>query len=345
MDIRVAACRTERSVVEMKPTCLLAGAAAGAAATILRHILVTRRSIASVAPELRSIGLYFNYSFARPWMLPLGRRLLDRPTAVPEGASVRTVSLPSEDGSFDVFIYEPLRRERRTGALLWIHGGGHILGTAAGDHSWCTEIAEDLGVPVISVDYRIGAFPLDLDDCFTALKWLHDSANSLNIDDSRIAIGGGSAGGGLAVALAQRAFDQGIPVSFQMLEYPMLDDRTGLRPDPAGRGRFAWTPTLNRMAWRVYLGHKPGLLESRPYAVPARRQNLSGLPPAWIGVGSLDLFHDENLEYARRLNSAGVSCEVHVEDGMYHGADAAMVTAITSGFRSRMIESLRPHVS
>ncbi|MDQ0734732.1 alpha/beta hydrolase [Arthrobacter agilis] len=307
-------------------------------------MLITRQSFSSVAPELRGANLYVDYSFARPWMLPLGRRLLDRATAVPEGVKVRTVSLRSEDGSVDAFIYEPLHRAEKTGALLWIHGGGHILGTAAGDHSWCAQLSEQLGVPVISVDYRIGPYPIDLDDCFTGLQWLHDSATSLNIDASRIAVGGASAGGGLAAALAQRAVDHDIPVAFQMLEYPMLDDRTGLEPDSAGRGRFAWTPTLDRMAWKYYLGHEPGLPDSRQYAVPARRQDLSGLPPAWIGVGSLDLFHDEDLEYAHRLNSAGVPCEVYVEGGMYHGADVAKVTVITSGFRSRIIESLRPHV-
>ena len=151
----------------------------------------------------------------------------------------------------------------------------------------------------------------------------------------------------MAAAVVQRAVDEGVPVVFQLLVYPMLDDRTVLRRDSAGRGRLVWTPRSNAFAWTSLLGSRPGDADPRPYAVPAGRKDLSGLPPAWIGVGDLDLFHDEDLEYARRLREAGVAVDVVVEPGMYHAAEIELHATVASmrAFQQAMFDALRAGLS
>ena len=245
-----------------------------------------------------------------------------------------------------VLVYDAPGRERPSGALLWIHGGGLVLGVPEQGHDVCTRFAEEAGVLVASVEYRLAPehpFPAGLDDCLAALRWLHEQADALGIDPSRIAVGGDSAGGGLAAAVCQRALDDGGPaVAFQLLEYPMLDDRTVLRTDLDAHGVYLWTPASNRYAWTAYLGGEPSLDGEPPaHAVPARREDLAGLPPAWVGVGDLDLFLDEDVAYARRLEAAGVPCELLVVPGMWHGADSIMPSAGTSKrFRDAMVDAL-----
>ncbi len=177
----------------------------------------------------------------------------------------------------------------------------------------------------------------------TALRWLHDSAEELGIDPDRVAVGGASAGGGLAAAVALRARDEGgPPLCFQLLNYPMLDDRTVLRTDHAGTGAFVWTPVSNRYGWSAYLGAEPRDHDDRVHAAPARATDLSGLPPAWIGVGQLDLFHAEDVDYAHRLIEAGVPCELVEEPGMYHAADQLrMNTARMQAYRQSMLDALQ----
>ena len=160
-------------------------------------------------------------------------------------------------------------------------------------------------------------------------------------------MGGDSAGGLLAASLCQLAHDEGGPgIAFQALMYPMLDDRTVLRAELESRAHLFWTPSANRFAWTAYLGHAPAELEDRAHAVPARRADLGGLPPTWLGVGALDLFLDEGVDYAERLEQAGVPTELHVVPGMYHGADALRPSSPTAlAFRSSLTEALRPHVT
>lgn len=154
------------------------------------------------------------------------------------------------------------------------------------------------------------------------MKWLYETSESLGVDRSRIAIAGQSAGGGLAAALTQRLSDKAwLTPAFQLLVYPMLDARTTARADHRGTGKFIWTPKSNLYGWRSYLGFDPGAGPYPPYSVPAQHLDLTGLPPTWIGVGDLDLFHEENLEYARRLKRDGVACELHVSPGAYHAFD------------------------
>lgn len=305
-----------------------------------------------VAPELRTPFLYVPHSMRNGLRLRVARLVTGRPTRVVAGVRRYERTVPGPAGGSNgtgvrVVVYEPDRRERPSGAVLWIHGGGTVAGRPRQVHRTCSRIARDLGALVVSVDYRLAPehpFPAGLDDCLAALEWVHAGAAQLGVDPGRVAVGGESAGGGLAASLCQRARDRGgPPIRFQCLVYPMLDDRTVLRADDEGRGTFVWTPASNRFAWTAYLGHPPTASGSeRPYAAAARCRDLAGLPPAWIGVGDLDVFLPENVDYARRLEVAGVPCELHVEASMYHGADLVVPDAPSMrAFRARITEALR----
>ena len=278
--------------------------------------------------------------------LRAGRRLVALAPAAPLAADVspRSEMIAVGSGRPDVrlVVYERPERERPSGALVWIHGGGLVMGAPEGGEGLCSRLAAELGIVVVSVDYRLAPehpFPAGLEDCYAALEWVHDRAGELGVDRRRVAVGGDSAGGGLAAALAQMAADRGGPaVCFQLLHYPMLDDRTTLR---TGLDALVWTMRSNRWAWAAYLGHPPTVTEQRPYASASRRTDLGGLPPAWIGVGDIDLFHDECVDYAARLRAAGVPCELHVEPGMYHGADQLMPAAPSMrAFLDRLVAAL-----
>ncbi len=234
---------------------------------------------------------------------------------------------PGRAGSPDVrvFVINAKAGERRP-AILHTHGGGYVLGSAAGDVPDLQVLAQALDCVIVTVEYRLAPetqFPGSLEDNYAALKWLHANAEALGADRSRIALAGESAGGGHAAMLAIAARDRGeVPVMFQSLVYPMLDDRTGsTRKPPAHVGAFLWTAEYNRLGWGALLGRTPGGQDAPAGAVPARVENLAGLPPAWIGVGSIDLFVDEDVEYARRLIDAGVPTELMVVPGAYHGFD------------------------
>lgn len=320
-------------------TALLAGAVAYA-------VNRTHRRIGDVHDELRDPKLYLPTTISNDVALKIGRTLLG---AAPPGPIVPGVTVATEritaPGRPDVrvLVYEPAERARPSGALVWIHGGGLIMGTPEQGNALCSRFAAELGIVVVSVDYRLAPehpFPAGLDDCVTALAWTHEKAERLGIDPARVAVGGDSAGGGLAAALAQRAHDEGGPsICFQLLQYPMLDDRTALRD---GADTFVWTRASNRYAWQAYLGHPVGQDETRPYSVPARRDDLTGLPPAWIGVGSIDLFQVECAAYALRLEASGVRVD-HLEvPGMYHAAEVFVPNAPSMvSFVDAMVEALR----
>lgn len=312
------------------------------------------RAVAAVDPALRSPVLLMPQTLHNRLALALARRAGAWPSPMPAGVQrgERLAELGGEE-PVRVLTYQraagPEAGPAAGGALLWMHGGGGVLGEPEYDDGWCGAVAAELGTLVVSVDYRLAPehpFPAALDDCFTVLRWLHGHAEALGVDPARVAVGGASAGGGLAAALAQRATDAGVPVAFQLLRYPMLDDRTALRRDLAGRGRLGWTPRSNRFAWRCYLGRRPGAATLPPYAAAARRVDLTGLPPAWVGVGDLDLFHDEDVTYARRLQASGVPCELLVVPRMYHGADGVRPGAATMRrFHDSAVEALRGALS
>jgi triacylglycerol lipase len=209
-------------------------------------------------------------------------------------------------------------------AYFHMHGGGYVLGMPEINDGSNRALVAELGCVVVSVDYRLAPetrFPGAVEDCYAGLAWLHAQAGPLGVDRSRIAIGGDSAGGGHAAALALLVRQRGtLPVCLQLLDSPALDDRTGSGSDPHPFcGEFIWTAASNRFGWRSLLGVEPGGPDVPAAAVPARIADLRGLPPAFILVGALDLFCEESIEYARRLIRAGVATELHVIPGAFHG--------------------------
>lgn len=299
------------------------------------------RSIRELPSALRHPLLWFPSTIRGPRSLRVGRAL----TSLSVAPIAERVTMTQEPvaGGLDAFVYTP---EQASGAaLLWIHGGGTIAGAPEGDHTFCSDLAKQLGMVVVSVRYRLAPehpFPAGHDDCFAALKWMRAGAEQRGIDPNRIAVGGASAGGGLAAGIVQRAVAENVPVAFQALIYPMIDDRTTLRRvSTSDRGRFVWTPGSNDFAWESYLapGHATRTLPD--YAAPGRHEDLAGLPPTWIGVGDLDLFLEEDLDYARHLEDAGVDVDLVVVPGMYHGADRLRPeTPAMRAFHQSMTDSI-----
>lgn len=273
-------------------------------------------------PDLKRAARLIPRAMITPNSLPVFRvasRLLDRRTP----ADVEVLTLASGVG---VRLHRPPNAAANGPALLWIHGGGYVIGSAAQDDIICRRFARELGVTVAAVDYRLAPehpYPIPLEDCYGALTWL---AGLPSVDSSLVAVGGASAGGGLAAALALLARDRGeVDVAAQVLVYPMLDDRSGTREGLDDHRHRMWTQKSNVYGWSSYLG------DADPnVAVPARNPDLSGLPPAWVGVGTNDLFHDEDLAYAESLTAAGVPCEVEVVPGAFHGFDGAVPKASVS---------------
>jgi acetyl esterase/lipase len=276
---------------------------------------------------------------------------LQKQTSVPDVSVASDITISSRDVQIDrtsvrVYIYQSQIKKPHSAGLLWIHGGGLVLGNARADTEFLQPILHALNIVVVSAEYRLPPqhpYPQPLDDCFAALVWMHDHADELGVDARRIAVGGGSAGAGLAAALVQRAHDDGrVKPVFQVLMYPMIDDRTTLKTETKGRGRLVWTAQPNLFGWKSYLGQTPQWEDDRPYAAAARRKDLSGLPSAWIGVGDLDLFYDEDVEYCRRLQAAGVSCKLDIVPNAYHGFNLLAKKAPGSiAFDERMIDALR----
>jgi acetyl esterase/lipase len=238
-------------------------------------------------------------------------------------------------------VVDPAPLEKGKPLLLHMHGGGFMM-TNPMLMPQIQGIATDCHCVVVSVDYRLAPetrYPGSLEDNYAALKWVHAHAAELGIDRSKIAVGGESAGGYHAASLAIHARDRNkrdrnkedVPICFQLLIYPVLDDRTGSsNPVPPFIGQFMWTPSANRLAWSSLLGVPAGSSKVPVAAVPARAASVAGLPPAWIGVGSIDLFAEEDMEYARRLVHAGVATELLVAPGAFHGFDLLVPDAQVS---------------
>jgi acetyl esterase/lipase len=246
-----------------------------------------------------------------------------------------------------VLVYRP-HADVPVPAVLHLHGGGYVVGAPEMNDLTNRYLSATLRCVVVSVDYRLAPeapFPAPLEDCYAALVWMYKNAARLGINPGRIALRGESAGGGLAAGLALLARDRNeVPLVFQLLVYPSLDDRTGSPeggvPNPYA-GEYAVTAAGNRFSWSSMLGHDPGAKETSPYAAAARAVDLSGLPPAFIQVGALDLFVDENIDYARRLLRAGVPTELHVYPGVFHGFDVLSDTHVRRSFDRDALEAMR----
>jgi acetyl esterase/lipase len=286
----------------------------------------------TVNPELRRAGRLIPRGYAL-------HRGLTVPRAVTNLAGwlgrVRGVDVAAVNADVSVRVHRPIASVRSGPALLWMHGGGTVLGSAPQDDEFCRRLVNFTDVAVVSVEYRLAPefpYPTPLEDCYAALSWL---IRQPWVDPARVAVGGASAGGGFAAAVAQLARDRGeVAPQLQMLVYPMLDDRTGAAPD---RPRVMWSARDNQLAWRWYLdGADPAI------AAPPRREDLVGLPPAWIGVGTIDLFHDESRAYAARLRQAGVPVQLEIADGAFHAFDLiAPKASVSQRFFASQCRALR----
>jgi triacylglycerol lipase len=243
---------------------------------------------------------------------------------------------PGSAGEPDVRIvlYRPKGLRNDAPAVLQIHGGGFVFGTAELGDPRNRALAKAAACVVASVEYRLApeaSYPAALNDCYAALEWLHANASALSVDPRRIAVRGESAGGGIAAALTILTRERkGPPILFQVLIYPMLDDRTCAEHSQPLAGEFVWNEDSNSFAWRSWLGTAAGSVDVPPLAAPARVADLRGLPPTFLGTAALDLFMDENLQYVRRLARAGVPTEVYVAPGAFHGFDALAPEAAVS---------------
>ncbi|KOV81243.1 alpha/beta hydrolase [Nocardia sp. NRRL S-836] len=253
-----------------------------------------------------------------------------------------TVPGPADAPDVPVRIYTPAGAEHPAPGLLYIHGGGFIMGDLEMFHSPVLRMADELGVVIVSVDYRLAPehpFPAGVEDCYAALVWTAAKADELGIDPDRIGVAGESAGGGLAAGVALLARDRGGPrLCFQLLGIPELDDRL----DTESMRDYVDTPLWNRpnaiFSWASYLG---GATDVSPYAAPARATDLSGLPPAFVTVCQFDPLRDEGIEYARRLSHAGVQAELRLYPGTFHGSSLVENAAVSRRMFADEIEALR----
>ena len=267
--------------------------------------------------------------------------ILPPPVIAPE-----EIMVPSIHGGPDipVFLYRPAETRTGGGAILHIHGGGMVMGSVKQMQAGPAAMAAMAGVSVVSVEYRLAPehpFPAPQEDCHSALTWLAGQADDLGFDASRIVVAGESAGGGLAASLAIMARDLGGPaIAGQLLTYPMLDHRTGGDACPYRNpttGEFIWTRASNRFGWRALQGDYKADDARRGWFSPSLADDLTGLPPAYIATGSLDLFFDENLDYARRLTAAGVPVDLHSYAGAIHAFNAIPDAALSQRFNGGLL--------
>ncbi len=282
--------------------------------------------------------------FASRTFLPLARMVYDLASRskVMDGVEVRSITA----GNIDMLAFSNPAKPSRAG-VLWIYGGGYLAGKPEHLNSLTSRIALQTGATIFVPKYRLAPkhpFPAALEDCQSAWKWMIENANTFGIEKDQLAIGGNSAGGGLAASLVHWISDQrGVQPRSQILFYPMLDDRTAANQDLDTIGHFIWDNKTNRAAWGAYLSpNAAGADELPDYAVPARRRDLRGLPKTWIGQCMLDLFAAENADYAKRLNDAGVKCEVEQVDAVPHAFEAICPDSIISeAFVTSAIEFLQ----
>lgn len=287
-------------------------------------------------PDLALLAAQLPQHVVDAEMLPGARAMAEEQLGKPSSDDVETMEL-SSGGRLHLLRGRGVVAGQAP-ALLWLHGGGYVVGSADLDEALCRRFATELGITVGALDYRLAPehpYPAAIDDCDAALSAL---AQLAGVDPTRIAVGGGSAGAGVAAAWAIRRRDRGERTAcFQLLVYPMLDDRTSERAHAYAENFRIWDKASNEFGWSAYLGDADPLV-----AVPARQADLSGLPAAWIGVGTLDMFHDEDVAYADRLRAAGVPCELTLLPGAFHGFDTfAPDAGISQDFFAVQRDALR----
>lgn len=265
---------------------------------------------------------------------------------LPENPNVttedRVVPGPEGEPDISVRIYRPVGASGTLPVVYYIHGGGMVLGDVSGEDASASRICEHVGAVVVSVEYRLAPenpHPAPVEDCYAGLVWTAKNITDLGGTPDRLAIYGGSAGGGLTIATAMLARDRGGPaVRFMMPIYPMIDDRNETPSSHEIVDIGIWDRAGNIEAWSWYLGGRP----ADQYAAPARAQDVSGLPPAYIDVGTVDLFRDEDIAFAQRLMQAGIPCELHVYPGAYHAAETfAPEAALSTRIWANRIDALK----
>jgi acetyl esterase/lipase len=291
-------------------------------------------SLANLDPELRpvleafaSMPLDFSAGGLQQMRDAVRTMLESVPPRRPPSLRVEDVSVPGPPGDPDVVlrIYRPVSSSGPVPVLYWMHGGGMVMGSFDMDDTLLVGAAEQLGLAVVSVEYRLAPEhpdPAPVEDCYAGLVWTVANAARYGFDPQRIAVGGVSAGGGLAAGTALLARDRGGPfLAYQLLLEPMLDDRAITKSSMAFADSVVWNRHDNRFGWTALLGSRIGTDDVSAYAAPARATELDGLPAAWVDVGEVETFRDESINYAQDLLSAGVSAELHVYPGAFHGFD------------------------
>ncbi|MFG1943980.1 alpha/beta hydrolase [Nonomuraea sp. NPDC048826] len=254
----------------------------------------------------------------------------------------RTIPGPDGEPDLTIRVYRPVDAAGQLPGVYYIHGGGMILGDIAGEDATATMICDRVGAVVVSVEYRLAPehpHPAPVEDCYAGLAWTVKNAADLGLDPERLALYGGSAGGGLAIGTALLARDRGGPsIAFMMPIYPMIDDRNETPSSHEITDVGIWDRAGNIEAWAWYLGGK----DADQYAAPTRAEDLTGLPPAYIDVGTVDLFRDEDIAFAQRLMQAGVPTELHVNPGSYHASENfAPEAALSRRIWDQRVDALR----
>ena len=317
------------------------------------------KKIANLDPELEpALKAFPEISFRLDNIVRL-RKMFNQETRemakalpIPKGLRFRDLEISGPMGEPDVRIRicEPESREDPLPGLLWIHGGGYVSGIPEQADIRIGEIVKEIGCVVVSVDYRLAPehpYPAPLEDCYAALRWIFERADEIGVDKTRIAIGGGSAGGGLAAGLALLARDrEELKICYQLLLYPMLDDRNTAPASDALPDTLFWTRHNNHFGWKSYLGKEPGEGDVSIYAAPARAVDLAGLPPTFIAVGDIDLLAEEDILFAGRLIAAGVPVELHVYPGAFHAFDVkAPEAGVSKRCNAEVVQALKRALS
>jgi acetyl esterase/lipase len=308
-----------------------------------------KRSAHLIDPELKTYADSLPDGELTSEVLPyaielLGNLIRPLPEDLPLTVSEKFVPGPEGAPEVRVLVFTPTNTSTPRPGYLYMHGGGMVMGSPEADQVVTAELAVALGCSIVSVDYRLAPqtrHPGPIEDCYAALFWMYNHAEELGIDPNRIAIGGESAGGGLAASLSLLARDRGeVPIIFQRIAAPMLDDRTSIAEPHPYNGEYTWTAESNRFGWTSYLGHEPGIDGVSYYASAARAEDLTGLPATFITVGALDLFLDESMVYAQRLIRAGVPTELHVYPGAFHGSPAVNDARVSKNEQQARFDAL-----
>ena len=283
----------------------------------------------ALTPELKTIGTLIR--FFLPRFSEKKFRRINQLTAFLLKGKCRSRNLiyqeesiaRSDGGELRICVYRPKERRENVPGLLWMHGGGYAIGLPEQDEGYIRRFIEESGCVVVSPDYRLSAeapFPAALEDCCTALRWLHEHGAAYGVRSDQLFIGGGSAGGGLTAAVALCARDRGdVAVAFQMPLYPMIDDR--LTESSADNDAPVWNSQANELAWKMYLGDRYQTDAVSSYAAPSRETDYAGLPPTFTFVGSVEPFRDETAAYVEALKASGIPVHFKIYEGCFHAFD------------------------